>query len=88
MPNCQYHNLLAVPVIQSDIRPTSEFNYPLTELRRQLFDRTANFRMLAERFHALPDCLDRALGCFPALGRKKGMETGYIQKCRLRPRQS
>jgi len=37
-------------MIQSDIGPMSDVNHPLAELQRQLFDRTTNLRVLAERF--------------------------------------
>jgi hypothetical protein len=66
--DCQYHDLFSVVVIQGDIGPESEVNHPLAELRRQLIDRRANLRVLRERFHAKPDCLDGTLGSIPAFG--------------------
>jgi hypothetical protein len=62
-----------------------EFNHPLAKLWWQLLDRTANLRVLAERFHTLPDRLDGALCGIPALGSQKLMETSYIQQGRLGP---
>jgi hypothetical protein len=81
----QNHNLFPVVVIQGDAGPLPEFNHPLAELRRQLFDRPANLRVLAERFHTLPDRLDSALCGIPALGSQKLMETDDIQQGGLRP---
>jgi hypothetical protein len=43
-----------------------EFNHPLAELRRQLFDGTAALRMLAKSFYPLPDGLDGSFGCIKA----------------------
>src|ERR1700678_945107 len=84
----QYHDLVPVVMIQSDIGATSEFNDPLAEFRRHLFDRAADFRVLAQRFYALPNCLDGALGGIPALRNQKLMETGYVQQSGLRPPQA
>src|SRR5258706_9350790 len=90
MPHRQHHNLFPVVMIESDIGSVSEFNHPLAELRRQLFDRTATLRMLRKRFHALPDCLDHTLGRLPAFGSKneERMETCDIQQSGLQPPQS
>jgi hypothetical protein len=66
--DCQYHNLFFVVVIQGDISAMSEVNHSLAELRRQLFDWTANFRVLAEHFYTLPNRLDGTPGCVAALG--------------------
>jgi hypothetical protein len=85
MADRQNHNLFPVVVIQGDVGPLPEFNYPLAKLWRQLFDRTANLQVLAERFHTLPDRLDGALCGFPAFGSQKLMETGHIQQGRLGP---
>jgi hypothetical protein len=62
-----------------------EFNHPLAKLRRQIFDGTANLRVLAESFHTLPDRLDGALCSLPALGSQKLVETGHIQQGRWGP---
>jgi hypothetical protein len=72
-------------MIQGDVGRGAEFNHPLAELWRHLFDRTANFRMLAERFHALTDRLDGPLRGIPALGSQELMETGYIKQGWLGP---
>ena len=85
MANRQNHNLFPVVVIQCDVGSMPEFNHPLAKLWRQLFDKTANLRVLAERPHALPDRLDGALCGIPALGSQKLMETGHIQQSRLGP---
>ena len=61
MADSQYHDLFPVVMIEGDIGPMPEFNHPLTELRRQLFDRAANLWVLAERFYALPNRLDSTL---------------------------
>jgi hypothetical protein len=85
MADRQNHNLFPVVVIQGDVGPLPEFNHPLAELWWQLFDRPANLRMLAERFHTLPDGIDGALCSIPALGSQKLMETGHIQQGWLGP---
>ena len=79
------HNLFSVVVIQGDVGPVPEFNHPLAKLRRQLFDGTASLRVLAERFHTLPDGPDGALGGIPALGSQEAMEAGHIQQGRWGP---
>ena len=38
MPDRQDHDLLSVVMMESNIGSMSEFNYPLAQLRRQLFD--------------------------------------------------
>ena len=81
----QNHNLFPLVVIQGDIGPLPEFNHPLAKLRRQLFDRTATLRMLAERLHTLPDRPDGALCGILALGSQKLMEAGHIQQGRVGP---
>src|SRR5271155_5395711 len=88
MPNRQYHDLFSVVVIQGDVGPAPKFNHPLPELRRHFLDWATNFRMLTERFHALPDRLDGTLGSVATLGSQKGMETGHIEQRGLRPYQS
>ena len=85
MADRQNHNLFPVVVIQGDVGTLPEFNHPLAKLWRQLFDKTAYLRVLAERFHALPDRLDGALCGIPALGSEKFMETGHIQQSRWGP---
>lgn len=76
MPDGQYHDLLSVVVIQSDVGPMSEVNHPLAELRRQLFNGKANLWVPAHRFYALPDRLDSALGRISTLGGEKVVEAG------------
>ena len=85
MADRQNHNLFPVVMIQGDVGSVPEFDYPLAKLRRQLFDRAANLRVFAERFHALPDRLDGALRGIPALGSQKLMEPGHIQQGRRGP---
>ena len=68
MPDRQDHDLFPVVMIESDIGPAPEFDHPLAELQRHFFDGAANFRMLAQRFHALADRLDGTPGRIPALG--------------------
>jgi hypothetical protein len=75
----QYHNLFAVVVIQSDISSVAKVDHPFSKLRRQLFDRSANLWVLAQRFYALPDRLHCTLGGVSALGDKKCVQTGHIQ---------
>jgi hypothetical protein len=55
-------------MIQGDIGPLSEVDHPLAKLWRKLFGRTADLRVLAERFYALPDHLDSTLSRMAALG--------------------
>jgi hypothetical protein len=76
----QNHNLFPVVVVQGHVGSLPEFNNPLPKLRRQLFDRTANLRVLPERFHTLPDRFDGPLRGFTALGSQKPMKTGDIQQ--------
>ncbi len=85
MANRKNHNLSPVVMIQGDVCSGREFDYPLAKLRRHLFDRAANLRMFAERFHALTDRLDGPLRGIPALGSQKLMEPGYIEQGCLGP---
>lgn len=84
----QYHDLFSVIVIESDIGPMSEVDYPLAELWRQLIDRTANRRVLHDRFYALPDRRDGALGRVQTLGSQEAVKTGHVPQGRLRPLQA
>lgn len=69
MADSQYHNLFSIVMIEGYISSMTELNYPLTELRRQLFSRATNLWMFTESFYALPDRFDSALRCIPAFGR-------------------
>ena len=80
MADRQDDHLFPVVMIQSDIGSLPEFNHLLAKLGWQLFDRTANLRVLAERSHTAPDHLDGSLGGSWTLGSKKLMEAGDIQQ--------
>jgi len=85
MADRKNHHLFPVEVIQRDVRPPPEFDHPFAKLRRQLFDRAANLRMLAECFHALAESPDRALCCILAPGSQEFMEAGHIRQGLLGP---
>jgi hypothetical protein len=68
MADSQYHNLFSIVMIEGYISSLTELNYPLTELRRQLFSRATNLWMLTESFYALPNRFDSTLRCIPAFG--------------------
>jgi hypothetical protein len=88
VPDCQHHDLFSVVVLQGDIGAMPDLNHPFAEFWGQIADRRPTLRMFGERFYALPDRFEGALGSVSALGNEKGMETSDIEPSRLRPFQS
>ncbi len=82
------NDLFSVVVIQGDIGPLAKLNYPFAKLWRQLFDRTSNLRVFAERFHAVPDRLDGVPRGIPAFRSQKTMQAGQVLQSRLGPPQT
>ena len=50
MADGQNRNLSSVVAIERDVGPLAKFNHPLAELGWQIFDGTADLRVLAEDF--------------------------------------
>ena len=74
----QNHDLLSVVTVEGDIRALAEFDDPLAEFGREVFDGTTDLWVLAENFHALADRFDGTAGGVGAFGSEKLMEAGYV----------